>query len=213
MLLLLFEQMPCMSGVRVETKLEKIKGKHFQKVACSSLVVQKCWVPTSLADGVLKDIWRWTQYDSQTCIQNYRALCKTTYLKWVPEPACWFNITPSSWAFLLGKRTNGAGWEGTLSGGEEFPVVSPVLGEEVDCSPAKVSEKDVRGVWPVLWDQASTCSVLEIWTVLGPNVSRRQKLSRHLDKDAKGFFILSSKRGKTTFQQCLCTAPSPTGPC
>lgn len=115
------------------------------------------------------------------------------------EPACWFNITPSSWAFLLPvKRTNGAGWEDGLSGGEEIPVVSPVLGKEVDCSPAKVAEKDLCGGWAVLWgaDQGPACSVLEIWTVLGPKVSRRQKLSRHLEKDAKDFLILPRRREK-----------------
>lgn len=49
--------------------------------------------------------------------------------------------------------------------------------------------------------------------MLGPSVSGRQKLSRHLDKDEKAVFILASKREKNAFKQCMCTTPGPTGPC
>lgn len=125
----------------------------------------------------------------------------------MPEPAWWFNITPSSWAFLPGKRTNRAGLEDALSGGEEFPVVVPSVGEGGWLQSAKVAEKGVCGVWSVLWgaDQGPACSVLEIWMVLGPNIFWRQKLSRHLDRDAKDFFF-RVKESKM-FSNSACAQP------
>lgn len=114
----------------------------------------------------------------------------------LPEASGWTCLLVQHYTFLSSlpsareedKWSRVRGWTFWRRG---IPCCVPCDGKEVDCSPAKVAEKDLCGVWA---DQGPACSVVEIGTVLGPKVSRRQKLSRHLDKDAKDFLILPRRR-------------------
>lgn len=75
-----------------------------------------------------------------------------------------------------------------------------------------LSEKDICGVWPVIWG-ADQGPAYTVQTVLGLNFSRRhKKLNGHLDKLVKDCFILPSNRGKKLFQTVPVHSPQPHGP-
>lgn len=97
---------------------------------------------------------RWSSQRHLTLNPMWLMELRSTLQDHLPEASAWTCLLVQYYIVLLSlsarERTNGAGLEDELSGGGEFPVVSPVLGKDVSWrrSPAKGTEKSVCAVWP-----------------------------------------------------------------